>query len=149
MQQQREGEAGGEHGEAADQRGSLVPADPDGREPDQTREYGQIAGPPCRPAESGDQAGQDQRETGRDGERGRQAGTSGVGGEPAGALRDGDSAQAQRERDRPGGEPRQVHPLDQDSRHRAIVACLRWHGVRAGHTPGLGQATMCPRAAAS
>ena len=37
MQQEREGEAGGEHGEAADQRRTVVPANPDGCEPDHAR----------------------------------------------------------------------------------------------------------------
>ena len=56
VQQQREGEAGGEHAEAPDQRGSLVPADPDGCEPDQTGEEGQVDygdGPMVRDPASG------------------------------------------------------------------------------------------------
>jgi hypothetical protein len=123
VEQQREGEAGGEHAEAADQRGSLVPADPHGCEPDQAGEEGQVTDPPRPVAEGGDQAGRHQAESGRDGERGGQPGVSGVGGEPAGALRDGQGAQADGERGRPGGQPRQVRPLKQDRRHRAIVAC--------------------------
>ena len=50
VEQQREGEPGGEHGQAPDQRRSLVPADPQRREPDQASEHGQIADPLCRPA---------------------------------------------------------------------------------------------------
>jgi hypothetical protein len=123
VQQQREGEPGGQHAKAPHQRQSLVPADPRGREPDQTGKHGQLADPSCRSVEGGDQAGYHQRETGCDGERGGQAGASGVGGEPARALRDSKGAKAQGERDWPGGQPRQVLPRDQDSRHRAIVAC--------------------------
>jgi hypothetical protein len=92
VEQQREGEAGGEHTEAPHKRRSPVPAHPHRREPDQTGEYGQLADPSCRAAEGGDQAGGHQRESGCDGERGGQAGVSGVGGEPAGTLRDCQSA---------------------------------------------------------
>jgi len=106
VEQQREGEAGGQHAEAADQWGPLVPADPHGREPDQAGEHGQVTHPPCRSVEGGDQAGQDQRKTGRDRERGGQAGASGVGREPAGTPRDGQGAQTKGERERPGGQPR-------------------------------------------
>jgi hypothetical protein len=59
VEQQREGQAGGEHAEAADQRGSLVPAHPHRCKPDQPGEHGQVTDPPCRAAERGDQAGQD------------------------------------------------------------------------------------------
>jgi hypothetical protein len=124
MDQQGEGEPGGEHAQGPDQRRSPIPAHPHRGEPQQAGEHGQVADPSCLAAGGGDQAGPDQRQPGHDGKRCGQAGTSGVGGERAGAMSDGQGAKGEGERDRPGGQPRQARPRDQGRCHRAIVARL-------------------------
>ena len=47
VEQQWEGESRDDHGEAPDQRSSLVPANPQRCEPGQTGQYGKVTDPPC------------------------------------------------------------------------------------------------------
>ena len=100
-------------------------------------------------AEGGDQAGRHQRQPGGDGERGGQAGASGVGGEPAGALRRRPGRPGRR-RARPARRPaapgspvgsRPPSPRDCGTPQAARSPCWPQSKTGAGHD--------VPRAAAS
>ena len=79
VEEEREGEAGGERAEAQDERRPALPAGPERREPDETLPAGPGRRSVRRAGERRDDAGRHERETGDDGERGSELGLPGVG----------------------------------------------------------------------
>ena len=147
MDQEREGEAGGERAEAQYQRRPASPAGPERREPDKPCKQGQVADPSGRPGEGHDDTGRHERDARDDGEGGSEVGAPGIGRQLARAARDSERTEAVGERDRPGGEPSDVRPADGTVRHRRDCGtCHDWR-IGAGHNRLSGQPRctwLCP-----
>ena len=118
-------EAGGEHTDASNERGTPVPANPDGCEPGGASEQGKIAGTFQGSQEIGHETGQEERKSRRQCEGCGEGRAPGVRGDSPGTFGDGKRTQPNTNGGQPGGKTHQPLLLHGHGHHCVIVACDR------------------------
>jgi hypothetical protein len=133
VEEERKRKAGGNHGEAADDRLAALPTDPEGREPDEAGEYCEVADSRCSADERGQEASGDEGKRRADGQSGEESRPPRIRRELTGTTGDDEGADGVHDRDRAGREPGDRREVDRAMLHGRIVAALTTcEKIRAG-----------------